>query len=270
MIGIFDSGYGGLGLYKQLNKQFPELDFIYLGDNKRAPYGGHSKETIIEYSNQACDFLFNKGAQIIIFACYTASGLALRAIQQDRHKDLIAENKRVLGIIHPLCEYVTDESSFKKIGVVCTQGTHDSQSFPIEISKKDNTKDVITKACPLLAPLIECDWHNKPEAKMILKKYLKPLKSHNLDCLILGCTHYGIMRDLFLKYINKRTKVLNTEEIVANKLEQYIDNHPEIKLEKGGMRSFYTTENHQKFCDMAKKLYGITIPDKEIAKISLP
>lgn len=255
MIALFDSGYGGLTVLKPILELLPEYEYAYLGDNERYPYGIHSDEVIKEYSEQAVEFLLKQGAKLIIFACNTASSSALRHIQKK------FKNDKILGVLIPTAEEAVETTKNLSIGVVGTKTTINSNSYEKEIHKLNPKIKVVQKACPLLIPLIEEGWHNKPEAISILKKYLKPLKTHNLDTLILGCTHFPLMQKHFKRIMGKRTKILSSGEITAKKLKEYLFRHPEIekKLKKGKTRKFFTTSDPKTFQDYVQKHFGMKI-----------
>lgn len=244
----------------------PELtkyDCIYLGDNARAPYGNHGKETIAKFTEEAVNFLFNKGARLIIFACFTASALALRNLQEKylRNTSSKFKDRKILGVIKPIVERAVRESKSGRIGVVGTRATIQSRAFETELLKLRPNLTIQEQACPLLVSLIEEHWYKKPEAKMILRKYLRPLKSRNLDALILGCTHYPLMTADFEKTMGKRVKILDSGKIVAESLADYLKRHPEIEtqLSSGGKRTFYTTDNPDRFGEFAKFFMGIHV-----------
>ncbi len=261
MIAVFDSGYGGLTVLKPIIEKLPQYDYLYLGDNARAPYGNHSKENILNFSRQAVDYLFDQGAKLILFACNTASARALRPIQQSYLKGDKETERKILGVLIPVAEQAVEISKNNRIGVVGTKATMNSQAYNQELKKIDQKVKVYSKACPLLVPFIEEDWHKKPEAKSILKKYLLPLKSSNIDTLILGCTHYPLMINDFKKVMGKNVKVLDSGTIVAEKLQDYLNRHPEIeqKLSRGKKRSFLTTDDPQIFKKFVEKHFGMKI-----------
>lgn len=265
MIALFDSGYGGLTVLKPLIEALPEYDYLYLGDNARAPYGNHSAENIKKFSEQAVEYLFSRGATLIIFACNTASSVALRHVQQKYLKGAKESNKKILGVLIPIAEEAVSVTKDQKVGVVGTRATINSEAYTTEIHKLNSHIKVYSKACPLLVPFIEEDWHQKPEAISILKKYLKPLKSCNIDTLILGCTHYPLMIKDFKRIMGKQIKVLQSGDITAKKLKEYLQKHPEIesKLSKGKIRTFLTTDDPQKFKDFTEKYFGMKIKAPE-------
>lgn len=268
MVGVFDSGYGGLTILKGFLEKLPNYDYIYLGDNARAPYGSKSQEVIYNYTREAIDFLFKQGCELIIIACNTSSAKALRKIQ----KDFLPEkypDKRVLGVIIPIVEEAAKLTKSKKVGVIGTRATIGSGSYEMEIKKLNNRLEVYGQPCPLLVPLVEEGWLKKPEAKMILKKYLRPLKQKQVDTLILGCTHYPFLIDDIKRIMTKRVKVLNSPEIVAAKLADYLVRHPEIekKLGRNKKRIYYTTDDPVRFKNFGEKFLENEI--KTIRKIEL-
>lgn len=251
MIGVFDSGYGGLTVLKEIMRVLPAYDYLYLGDNARYPYGNRSKETIVQFTDEAVRYLFEQGCRLVIIACFTASSFALREMQEKYLRNLSSEfqDRKILGVLLPVVEKASKISRKGRIGVVATRGTVESKSFEIELKKLKPAVTIIQQACPLLVPFIEEHWHKKPEAKMILKKYLWRLKSQNLDTLILGCTHYPYMLQDFKRIMGKRVNIVNPPEVVAESLLAYIQRHPEIekKLSREGKRIFQTTDSPEKF-----------------------
>jgi glutamate racemase len=274
MIGVFDSGYGGLTVLKSLLDKLPEYDYVYLGDNARTPYGTRSEETVKKYSEEAIEYLFNKGAVLIVTACNSVTALALRHLQQKYLRDKKIKDKKILGVIRPLVEKAVQVTNNKRISIVGTTGTVKSGAYEAEIKHLDPNIQVFSQACPLLVPIIEEHWHKKPEAKMILKKYLRPLKSKNSDVLILGCTHYPLMYREFTSYMGKRVNVLKSGEIVADSLKDYLKRHPEIekllsRSDKGkiGKREYLTTDCSEKFKEFGNKELGLKIKDVKTVQI---
>lgn len=249
MIGVFDSGYGGLTVLKPLLEKLPDYDYIYLGDNARTPYGTRSEKTVKAYSEQAIEFLFKEGAVLILTACNTVTALALRHLQQKYLRGKKVKDKKILGVIRPLVEKAAYETITKRISVVGTRGTIRSGSYKAELKNLDPEIKVFSKECPLLVPLIEEHWHKKPESKKILKKYLKNLKTSNTDVMILGCTHYPLMYRQFKEIMGKRTKVLDSGEIVAESLIDYLKRHPEIEksITRNKKRKYLTTDCPERF-----------------------
>lgn len=261
MIGIFDSGYGGLTVFKPIVELLPQYDYIYLGDSARAPYGGHAPDTIREFSREAVEYLFKSGAKLIIFACNTASSIALRHVQQKYLNGANEGERKILGVLIPVAEEAVKISKGKRIGVIGTKATVNSEVYEKEIHKLNPEIKVFQKACPLLVPLIEENWHQKPEAISILKKYLRPIKSTQIDTLILGCTHYPLMSRGIKKFMGRRIKVLQSGEITAIKLKEYLQRHPEIenKLSRNRRREFLTTDDPRRFQEFTEKHFGMKI-----------
>jgi len=245
-IGIFDSGYGGLTVFRSIADQLPGYDYVYLGDNARAPYGNRSFNTIHEYTWECVQMLFKMGCPLIILACNTASAKALRTIQQ---KDLIHEDptKRVLGVIRPTAEIIGNYTQTKQIGVLGTKGTVQSESYLIEINNFFPDVKVHQQACPLWVPLVENGEHDQPGADYFVKKYLDQVlaKSDEIDTLLLACTHYPLLQEKISTYLPKHIKVVPQGDIVAASLKNYLGRHPEMeqKLTRGGTRQFFTTSD---------------------------
>jgi glutamate racemase len=261
-IGVFDSGFGGLTVLKEITRRLPEYDYIYLGDNARAPYGSRSFETVYKYTLQAVNWLFNKGCYLIILACNTASAKALRTIQQ---KDLprISPNRRVLGVIRPVTEIIGTFSSSGHIGILATAGTVKSNSYVLETAKSFPHIIITQQACPLLVPLIENNEFNNEGSAFFINKYLRSLllKDPLIDTLILGCTHYPLIINEIKAVLPSHIKVINQGTIVAESLDNYLKRHNEIEnhLGKNYNRSFYTTDTSEMFNDMAELFYGESI-----------
>jgi len=256
MIGVFDSGLGGLTVLKEFIRELPDYDYIYLGDTARLPYGNRSADLVYGFSTQACDYLFDQGCELIIIACNTASGLALRRLQQEY---LSAKNseKKILGVIRPVSEFFA-EKNYKQIGVIGTRGTISSDVYKKELQKLGSKTEVIGQATPLLVPLIEENWINKPETMKILRNYLRPLKLKQIQALILGCTHYPLLIKQIQKVMGKQVEVPNPAEIVAKSLADYLKRHTEIeaKLSQKKQRQYFVTDLTENFEKMAEKFLG--------------
>ncbi len=272
MIGVFDSGFGGLTIFKAIEKKLPQFDYVYLGDNARAPYGNHSQEVIYAYTLQAVDYLFGLGCDLIILACNTASAEALRKLQLEyipkKYPGLPRgkAGKNILGVIRPLAEAAGEATKNKVIAVMGTRSTVESESYIRELKLQNSKIKVVQQACPLLVPLIEENWEKAPETKMILKKYIRPLKSHFPDTIILGCTHYGWLQKDIQRYFGKNIKVLDSGQIVAGKLLEYLLKHPEYaKIKKGKSKNiFLTTDDAKRFQVSAEKYLGRKIKAEKI------
>lgn len=262
MIGVFDSGLGGLTVLKHFLKHLPQYDYLYLGDNARVPYGNKSQELIYKYSQEAVDFLFSQGAEIIIFACNSASSQALRKIQTD-YLPKKYPDKKVLGVIRPLVEEVVKNEKVKKVGVIGTRATIDSHVYKDEIKLLNPKLKVIEKATPLLVPLIEENWSHKSEARKILKNYLRELKMKQVDVLILACTHYPYMLKQIKEIMPKRTIVLDPGEVVALSLKDYLSKHKDIKLKtaKKPKRLFFTTDDSSSLKNLGERFLSEKIKD---------
>jgi glutamate racemase len=268
MIGVFDSGIGGLTVLKAFLRDLPEYDYLYLGDNARAPYGNKSLQVIYEYTRQAVEFLFQQGCVLTILACNTASAKALRKIQQEWLPSHCPEN-RVLGVTIPLAEAGAQVTRYGRVGVIGTRATIESEVYEQELEKLRGDLNVYGLACPLLVPLVEEGWVGKPETNTILKKYLRQMKSKKVDTLILGCTHYPFLEKDIERIMGKNCRVLRGPEIVAQKLEDYLCRHPEInaRISRQGRRLFFTTDDPRRFKILGEKFLGQKI--QEVEKVDL-
>jgi glutamate racemase len=265
-IGVFDSGYGGLTVLRSIVSQLPGYDFIYLGDNARAPYGTRSFETVYRYTKESVQWFFNKGCPLVVLACNTASAKALRTVQQ---KDLpyMAPENRVFGVIRPTAEIIGSMSRTGQIGVLATSGTVTSMSYPIEISKFFPGMGVFQQACPMWVPLIENNEHLGPGADYFVQKCVSELLAQSpfIDTILLGCTHYPLLSDKIQRAAGDAIRVVGQGEIVADSLVEYLRRHPEMdeKLSKNAMRHFFTTDSTEDFDRHAKAFYGSIITSEE-------
>ena len=260
-IGVFDSGYGGLTVLKELIKILPEYDFLYFGDNARTPYGTRSFDVVYEYTLQAVKYLFRQNCHLIIIACNTASAKALRNIQQlDLPK--MAPERRVLGVIRPSVEKVAEITKNGHVGVLGTVGTVVSESYPIELEKWSggHVKSTVQEACPMWVPIVENNEIGTEGADYFVRKNIQNIlqKDTELDTLILGCTHYPLLLENIQKYVSDNINILVQGEIVAEKLVDYLNRHPEIenKLSKNGKIHFQTTESVENFEGKAELFIG--------------
>ena len=264
-IGVFDSGYGGLTVLKEVVKMLPEYDYLYLGDNARAPYGPRSFETVYRYTWQCVEWFFKQGCPLVILACNTASAKALRTIQQ---KDLPKKypDKRVLGVIRPTTELIGNYSYTKSVGILATSGTVISQSYPIEIAHLFPGVKVYQEACPMWVPLVENNEYDGEGADYFIKKNLDNLlkQSGEIDTILLACTHYPLLKNKLEKFLPSAIKILTQGEIVAAGTKDYLHRHPEIeaKLSRNRERVFYTTDSTQDFDSHARVFYGEEIRSK--------
>lgn len=273
MIGVFDSGYGGLTILKEFLKDLPEYDYMYLGDNARAPYGNRSHEAVKSFAGEAVRFLFQQGCVLIIVACNTASSQVLRELQEEYLNPKGApgvKDRKILGVIKPMVEEAVRISKTNRVGVVGTRGTINAKSYDTELKHLNPDIQVYSQACPLLVPLVEEGWSHKPEGRMILRKYLKPLKSSNVDTLILGCTHYPFLLKEFRQMMGKSTHVPHPGEIIARSLQEYLKRHPEIEtlLTKKGERHFLTTDDPQRFREIGSRFMETTLENVRKVDIS--
>lgn len=267
-IGIFDSGFGGLSVFKAIQELLPEYNYVYLGDSARAPYGNHSHEVIYSYVQEAVEYLFKKqGCQLVILACNTASAQALRKLQQEWLPNNYPE-RRVLGVIRPVAEEIAKRAPQKRIGVIGTRATISSGVFTKEIEQQLNTgADILEQACPLLVPLIEEGFHKRPETKRILKQYLRPLKQAQVDVLINGCTHYQLIEKMIQDIMGKRVLVLDSPSIVAESLKDYLHRHNEIasQLDQDKQRLFLTTDDQARFNTLAQQFMGQPVKAERVS-----
>ena len=266
-IGVFDSGYGGLTILDKIREVLPEYDYIYLGDNARAPYGTRSFEVVYEFTRQAVNKLFDMGCHLVILACNTASAKALRSIQMN---DLpqIDPARRVLGVIRPTVECIGEISKNQHIGVLATAGTIKSESYPLEIHKLFPEIQVSGTACPMWVSLVENNESQDEGADYFIRKYIDQLlsKDPQIDTVILGCTHFPILLPKIRQYIPDHISVIAQGEYVAESLKDYLKRHPEMdaKCTKNGNCQFYTTEAEENFSESASTFLKQQISVKHI------
>lgn len=243
-IGVFDSGYGGLTVFKSIVKLLPQYDYLYLGDSGRAPYGNRSFNIIHRYTWECVQAMFKMGCPLVILACNTASAKALRTIQQQDLNNQDA-TKRVLGVIRPTAEVIGNYTTTKEIGILGTKGTIQSESYPLEISKFFPDVKVHQQSCPLWVPLIENGEYDKPGADYFVHQYLDQIlaKSSKIDTLLLACTHYPVLHEKIKAYLPNYIRVVSQGDIVAHSLGDYLHRHPEMEktLTKGAKHQFFTT-----------------------------
>lgn len=267
-IGVFDSGYGGLTILSEFQKILPQYDYCYLGDNSRAPYGSRSFDVIYEFTKQAVEALFDKGCNLVVLACNTASAKALRTIQQ-KDLPLIAPDRRVLGIIRPTAEVVGGLSQTGHIGIFGTIGTIQSRSYELEIGKLFPEIRVVGEACPMWAPLVENREHDKAGADYFVKQHIDNILACDpaIDTLVLGCTHYPLLIDKIQKYLPSGIKIVSQGKYIAASLKEYLTRHPQMEqlCTKGRETDYYTTESPQKFSDMAEVFLNKSISVNRIS-----
>lgn len=268
-IGIFDSGYGGLTILSEIKKLLPEYDYIYLGDNSRAPYGSRSFEIVYQFTKEAVEALFERGCNLIILACNTASAKALRTIQQ-KDLPLINPEKRVLGIIRPTAEIIGSVTQTRHIGILGTNGTIQSNSYPLEIEKLHPDIIVNSLACPMWVPLVENNEYNSDGADYFVKKYIDSILSvdKDIDTLILGCTHYPLLLKKIEKYTPPSVKIIAQGKYIAESLSEYLKRHKDMNklCTMNGKTKFLTTESESKFKEVASLFLNEEI---EVNKIKI-
>lgn len=251
-IGVFDSGLGGLAILKAVVKKLPNYDYLYLGDNARVPYGGRSAEIIYQFTRQAVEFLFKQNCQLVILACNSATTSALRRLQQE-YLPKNYPKRRVLGIIKPTIEYLLENKAIK-VGLLGTYATVNSQAYKREMVKVLPKGKLKQQACPLLVPLIEENEMSSQAGKLILHQYLKSMKQYQPEVLLLACTHYGLIKNQVQKEMGKNIRVIDQGPLVANRLQEYLNKHLEIKHKLSCQKSriYYTTDLNDRFSQMAR------------------
>ena len=266
-IGVFDSGYGGLTVLNEIKKLLPEYDFIYLGDNARAPYGNRSYDVVYNFTLEAVNFLFSKGAPLVIIACNTASAKALRSIQQNDLPTISPEN-RVLGVIRPSTEEIGALTQTKHVGILGTTGTIQSKSYEIELKKFAPDITVTQHACPMWVPLIENNRHSSIAGKLFIEEDVRALidKDAQIDTIVLACTHYPVIKSQIEEILGNTIKVVSQGPIVAYKLTDYLNRHPEIenRLSKNKTTRYFTTENNQIFDQKASQFLDEEIRSEHV------
>ena len=276
-IGVFDSGYGGLTILDGIRQHMPEYDYIYLGDNARAPYGTRSFDVVYEFTLQAVKKLFEMGCPLVILGCNTASAKALRSIQQ-KYLPQYAPDRRVLGVIRPTAEVVGELSRTKHIGVLATEGTIKSESYNLEIEKLYPDCTVIGQACPMWVPLVENNEFDKPGADYFVKDSLQKLLEQDplIDTIILGRTHFPLLLPKIeqqlahLSTLNSQLstiKIIPQGQYIASSLEDYLRRHPEmdVRLTRGGTCQYLTTESATKFRESASLFLNEEVTVQHIA-----
>ena len=266
-IGVFDSGYGGLTILKEIRKLLPQYDYLYLGDNARNPYGSRSFEIIYEYTLQAVKALFQRECHLVILACNTASAKALRSIQQN-NLPYIDPRKRVLGVIRPTVEVLPLMTKTKHVGLLATPGTVKSNSYTLELQKFSPDIKITEHACPMWVPIVENNEIDSPGADYFIEKEIHAIMSEDpeIDTIVLGCTHYPLLEHKIRQYLPDKVKILCQGSIVADSLSDYLKRHSEIEscLSKKGTVEFLTTEHTEKFDTLASIFLGDPISSQTI------
>lgn len=266
-IGVFDSGYGGLTILRQIRQLMPQYDYLYLGDNARAPYGPHSFDVVYRFTLQAVETLFRRGCKLVILACNTASAKALRSIQQKDLKKWGPEY-RVLGVIRPTVEVVGSLTQTKHVGVLATVGTINSGSYGMELRKLNPEIVVTGQPCPMWVPLVEYGEYDTPGADYFVKKRIDSIMHADpqIDTLILACTHYPLLLPLINKHVPAGVRVVPQGEYVAQALQDYLRSHPAMEslLGHSGSCHYLTTESSEKFSEQASLFMHEAVKAEEI------
>jgi glutamate racemase len=266
-IGIFDSGYGGLTILKEITALLPDYDYMYMGDNARAPYGPLPFQTVYEYTLQAVEWFFSQGCSLVVLACNTASAKALRSIQQ-RDLPLLGADKRVLGVIRPTAEVIGDYTSSQHVGILGTQGTVSSGSYLLEIEKFFPGIAVTQEACPTWVDLVENNEYNSDLADGPVKMHLEKILSTDpkIDTLLLACTHYPLLIDKIKLFVPGNVRIISQGKLIAVSLNEYLDRHPEIrsKCSLGGSVTFFTTGEPLSFDSHTSNFYGKAVTSTHI------
>ena len=266
-IGIFDSGYGGLTIFKSIREALPQYDFIYLGDNARTPYGNRSFDAIFKFTTEGIRYLFSQNCKLIIIACNTASAKALRSIQQ-KILPVHYPDKRVLGIIRPSVEELGRDTKTKTVALWATEGTVKSESFAIEISKYAPGLQLIQTACPMLVPLVESGELTGQGTDFFIRKYWDAtrVQSDAIDLLLLACTHYPLLLPRIREIVPKNVRILVQGDFVAPSLVDYLKRHPEIErdLSKNGTQMFLTTDHTEGFDRLAEIFLGHPVVSENV------
>ena len=267
-IGVFDSGYGGLTVLREIVRKLPQYDYVYLGDNARTPYGTRSFETVYHYTLECVRHLFDRGCRLVILACNTASAKALRNIQQ---LDLptLAPDRRVLGVIRPTTEVIGNYSKTGHVGILATRGTVTSESYLVEIQKFFPELNVVQEACPMWVPLVENGEYASPGADYFVKQHLERLlaQSPDIDTILLACTHYPLLLNKIRQFAPANATILSQGRIVADSLADYLDRHPQLEAQcsQHGQRRFLTTDSTDDFDRQATVFYGEPVQSEHLA-----
>lgn len=266
-IGVFDSGYGGLTILHEIRQLLPQYDYMYLGDNARAPYGSRSFEVVYKFTRQAVLKLFEQGCHLVILGCNTASAKALRSIQ---HRVLpeLCPDRRVLGIIRPTAESISELTTTRHIGILATEGTIRSRSYELEIEKQAPDVKVSGQACPLWAAIVEANEADSPGADYFVKKRIDQLmlQDPNIDAIVLGCTHYPLLMRSIVRNCPPGVRIVPQGAYVANSLKDYLARHPEMeaKCTKRGTCRYLTTESEERFKECAQIFLNEKVDAKNV------
>ncbi|MFW5628930.1 MAG: glutamate racemase [Candidatus Cloacimonadaceae bacterium] len=256
-IGIFDSGVGGLTVYKSIREAFPHEDLIYFGDTARVPYGPKSADTIIDYSVQNARFLLQLGVKILVVACNTSSAVAIPSLKR-------LTNIPIIGVIEPGSKVALSTTKNKKIGVIGTEGTVKSQAYLKAIKAREPEAEIFSAACPLFVPIVEEGWQDKPIAESIVREYLSPLMENEIDTLVLGCTHYPLLKDVIQKVVGESVTLVDSADAIALYLNKLIEANDDTSI---GTDTFYVSDNEEKFATIAENILGK--PLENLKRVSL-
>ncbi|HVX90179.1 MAG TPA: glutamate racemase [Candidatus Paceibacterota bacterium] len=265
MIGVFDSGFGGLAILKEVRKKLPQYDYLYVGDSARAPYGPRPREEVYTYTLEAVKYLMDRGCELVLIACNTASAEALRRIQQEYLPEHYPD-RRVLGVIVPAAEAAIEATKNKRVGVLATVGTVTSGTVANEVRKLDSSVELFQESAPLLVPLIEAGTHESEETKQALQSYLAPLLAEHIDTLILACTHYEHLIDDVRELVGPEIAVIAEGGIVADKLEGYLVRHPDLAatLSRGSAAVYLTTGDAEQFNVLGSRFMGESVSAENV------
>lgn len=266
MIGVFDSGFGGLHVLKSVTTRLPQYGYIYLGDSARTPYGPRTAKEVYVFTKQGVEFLFSHGAQLVVLACNTASSEALRKIQMEYQA--LGSERKVLGVLIPFAEAAAASTKSKRVGVLATEGAVRSGAFVREIAKRGNIK-VFQQAAPELVPLIEAGKQDSDDMYSRIGEYVGALLTHDIDTLVLGCTHYGIVQEKMKKAAGKNVRVVSERDVMPEALADYLKRHPDIgqKISRNTPSRFYTTGDAEHFAKLGSVFFGTPI---HAERVTLP
>ncbi len=267
-LGVFDSGLGGLLIAKSIREHIPDIDILYFGDTLHLPYGNRSSDAIYEYSKCAIEFLFEQDCNLVITACNTVSASALQRLQQEYLPNSQYSSRRILGVIVPTLECTLD-SGYKNLGLIGTNYTINSNIYEEELQKIDSRIKIFKVSTPLLVPLIENDGLQWLDS--VLGHYLLPLLNNNIECLILGCTHYPFIKENIAKILGDDIDIIAQDEIIPLKLQKYLDRHPELenKTSHNGVSEFLVSDLNDGYVRAARGIYGRDIEIKKVIDYAL-
>lgn len=264
-IGVFDSGLGGLTVLKQFVRVVPAYDYYYLGDNARTPYGDRSQARIYEFTKEAVAYLFERGCGLVILACNTASAEALRRLQ---HEFLPAyyPDRKILGVLIPTAEVIAKNYADKKIGIIGTRATIQSEAYVREIKKLAPAARIEQRACPLLVPFIEEGWHDGVPGRMVIKKYLAPFKQKQINALVLGCTHYALIKQRIAHVMGRRVAIIDPGLVTAQALKTYLGAHPDIEqtLSQNASVTLLSTDASERVTRLVQRYWGAALPVESV------